>query len=43
MLIEWRGEWFAKEPPIDIQVPGFKNVRITPATNSLELKYEADQ
>ncbi len=36
-LVEWRGEWFAKEPPIDIQLPGFKSVRITPATNSLEL------
>ena len=49
MLIEWRGEWFLKEPPIDIQLPGFKSVRITPATNSLELetclpagRYEAD-
>ncbi|MCK9604159.1 MAG: GtrA family protein [Candidatus Omnitrophica bacterium] len=43
ILIEWRGFWFAKEPPIDIQLPGFKSVRITPATNSLELKYEAGQ
>ena len=40
ILVEWRGQWFAKEPPIDIQLPGFKNVRISPATNSLELKYE---
>ncbi len=41
ILIEWHGLWFAKEPPIDIQLPGFKNVRISPTTNSLELKYEA--
>ncbi len=41
ILIEWRGEWFANEPPIDIQLPGYKSVRISPATNSLKLKYEA--
>ncbi|MDD5680255.1 MAG: GtrA family protein [Candidatus Omnitrophica bacterium] len=40
ILVEWRGQWFAKEPPIDIQLPGFMNVRVLPATNSLELKYE---
>ncbi|MEI8350539.1 MAG: hypothetical protein WCI77_10365 [Candidatus Omnitrophota bacterium] len=43
ILVQWHGEWFAKEPPIDIQLPGFKNVRISPATNSLELKIEADK
>jgi hypothetical protein len=43
ILVEWHGEWFAKEPLIDIQLPGFRNVRISPATNSLELKYEADK
>ena len=43
IIIEWRGEWFAKEPPIDIQLPGFKGVRIKPATNSLALKYEASK
>ncbi|MCX5668519.1 MAG: GtrA family protein [Candidatus Omnitrophica bacterium] len=41
ILIEWSGQWLAKEPPIDIQLPGFKSVRILPATNSLELKYGA--
>ena len=41
ILVEWRGEWFAKEPPIDIQLPGFKSVRVILATNSLELKIEA--
>jgi len=41
ILIEWRGAWFAKEPPMDIQLPGFKSVRIIPATNSLEFKIEA--
>ncbi len=40
ILIEWQGQWFEKEPAIDIQLPGFKKVRITPATNSLELKAE---
>ena len=40
ILVQWHGLWFAKEPPIDIQLPGFKSVRISPATNSLELKYE---
>jgi hypothetical protein len=43
ILVEWQGFWFAKEPPIDIQLPGFKSIRITPATNSLELKIEADK
>jgi hypothetical protein len=43
ILVEWHGQWFAKEPPIDIQLPGFKSVRITPATNSFELKIEADK
>jgi len=41
ILVEWHGQWFTKEPPIDIQLPGFKSVRIPPATNSLELKIEA--
>ena len=40
ILIEWHGKWFGKEPAIDIQLPGFKKVRIVPATNSLELKVE---
>jgi len=40
ILIEWQGRWFTKEPPIDIQLPGFKKVGVSPATNSLELKYE---
>ena len=43
ILVEWHGEWFAGEPPIDIQLPGFAGVRVTPATNSLELKYEGDK
>jgi hypothetical protein len=38
ILIEWQGVWFAQEPPIDIQLPGFMKVRVPPATNSLELK-----
>ncbi len=43
ILLEWHGLWFTKEPPIDIQLPGFMNVRISPGTNSLELKYKADK
>ncbi len=43
ILVEWRGSWFTKEPPIEIQLPGFRNVRISPATNSLELKYEVNK
>jgi hypothetical protein len=41
IFIEWHGQWFTKEPPIDIQLPGFESVRVVPATNSLELKIEA--
>lgn len=41
-LIEWNSQWLAKEPIIDIQLPGFKGVRIVPGTNSLELKYEGN-
>jgi hypothetical protein len=41
--IEWHGQWLGKEPPIDIQLPGFMNVRIQPGTNFFELKVEADK
>jgi hypothetical protein len=48
--IQWQGVWLAQEPPIDIQLPGFKSIRVLPATNSLELetclpagRYEADK
>lgn len=40
VLVEWHGQWFGKEPPIDIQLPGFMNVRIKPGTNSFELRGE---
>jgi len=40
ILIEWHGQWFTKEPLIDIQLVGFKPMRINPGTNSLELKAE---
>lgn len=43
VLVEWRGQWFIKEPPIDIRLPGFANVTIEPATNSLELQNGAAQ
>ena len=43
ILVEWHGQWFAQEPPIDIQLPGFMKTRVLPATNSLELKYEANK
>ncbi|MFA5059195.1 MAG: GtrA family protein [Candidatus Omnitrophota bacterium] len=38
ILVEWQGQWFESEPPIDIQLQGFNDVRITPGTNSFELK-----
>ena len=43
VLVEWQGIWLAKEPPIDIQLPGFKNVRIASATNSIELRNGIDK
>jgi len=43
ILVQWQGAWFTKEPPIDIQLPGFINVRVPPATNSFELKYEINK
>jgi hypothetical protein len=43
ILIEWHGQWFTKEPPIDIQLPGFIKSRVSPTTNSFELKYQVDQ
>ena len=43
ILIEWNGKWFVNEPQIDIQLPGFMKVRVSPGTNSIELKYEADK
>ena len=42
ILVEWHGQWLKKEPAIDIQLPGFKKVRIIPGTNSLELKAEVN-
>jgi hypothetical protein len=38
ILIEWHGQWFKDEPVLDIQLPGFKDVRIKPGTGSFELK-----
>ena len=43
ILVEWQGQWFIKEPLIDVQFPGFTNVRVSPGTNSLELKDEMNQ
>ncbi len=40
VLIEWQGQWFGKEPLIEIFLPGYKKTRIAPATNSIELKVE---
>ena len=40
ILIEWHGQWFKEEPAIDILLPGFKKVRITPGTNSIEMNAE---
>jgi hypothetical protein len=43
ILVEWRGQWLTKEPPIDIRLPGFTSVRILPTTSSVELKNEVDK
>ena len=43
ILIEWHGQWFTQEPLIDIHLPGFRKIRVSPTSHSLELKYEADQ
>ncbi|MCX5681393.1 MAG: hypothetical protein NT079_03830 [Candidatus Omnitrophica bacterium] len=40
ILVEWRGQWFTQEPPIDIQLPGFMKAKVSPGTNSFELKDE---
>ncbi|MBF0572115.1 MAG: hypothetical protein HQL12_09655, partial [Candidatus Omnitrophica bacterium] len=40
VLVEWHGQWFTKEPPIEIHLTGFVNVKVKSATNSLELKAE---
>jgi len=42
IFIEWEGQWFKSEPIIDIHLPGFKKVRIKPATHSLELKVDTN-
>jgi hypothetical protein len=43
VIVEWSGQWFTKEPPIDIQLPGFAGVRAAHAANSIELKYGMDK
>ncbi|HLF17751.1 MAG TPA: hypothetical protein VI749_02540 [Candidatus Omnitrophota bacterium] len=37
ILVEWKGSWFSKEPPIDIQLPGFVKVTAGPGALALEL------
>lgn len=37
ILVEWQGQWFANEPPIDIKIPGSSTVRILPGTNALSI------
>jgi len=39
-IVRWQGQWFKKEPTIDIHLPGFKKARAIPGTNSLEMKEE---
>ena len=43
ILVEWHGKWFAQEPPIDVQLPGFAKVRVALKTNSLELKLPVEK
>lgn len=40
VLIEWQSEWFGDEPDINIDLPGFKKVRIALGANSIEMKAE---
>jgi len=43
VLFEWIGQWFGKEPTIDIQMPAFRRVRIAPGTTSIKMKYEENK
>jgi len=36
--IEWLGDWFGREPSIDIHLPGFKKIRIVPSTHFIEMR-----
>ncbi|OGS21751.1 MAG: hypothetical protein A2252_00150 [Elusimicrobia bacterium RIFOXYA2_FULL_39_19] len=38
ILIEWRGDWFAKEPVIEVHLPGFAKTRVKFSTNSLTIE-----
>ncbi|MBF0385474.1 MAG: hypothetical protein HQL27_06340 [Candidatus Omnitrophica bacterium] len=38
VLIEWKGNWFVNEPPIDIQLPGFGKIITSPGNHCVELK-----
>ena len=40
IIVEWQGAWLKKEPAIDIQLVGFKKLRVMPATHSMEFKVE---
>ncbi|MBN1869857.1 MAG: hypothetical protein JW847_04695 [Candidatus Omnitrophica bacterium] len=37
-LVEWSGQWFKEEPTIEIHLPGFAKVSVSPGTHSVELK-----
>jgi hypothetical protein len=37
VLVEWSGTWFSKEPLVEIRLPGFADVRVEPAANSILL------
>ncbi|MBF0532922.1 MAG: GtrA family protein [Candidatus Omnitrophica bacterium] len=37
LRIEWKGQWFREEPRIEIRLPGFLKVAISPGTDHLEL------
>ena len=35
--IEWQGDWHRSAPPIEIRLPGFEPLNVTPGTNAIVL------
>jgi hypothetical protein len=40
IIVEWKGQWFEREPSIIIQLPGYQKICMAQGSNSLELKCE---
>ncbi|MBF0387906.1 MAG: GtrA family protein [Candidatus Omnitrophica bacterium] len=41
VLVEWSGQWFTREPDIDIHLPGFRKVRVALGTANCTLVPES--